>query len=538
AIEVSTGPQIALDIPQLTHPGKSADTTVSVNQSKPEAGTITLILPAGWNPVKPISVPAQKNFKSVVMVKVPDGVFGRNYPIKAVFQSKSLKRTVATHLKVMEPLTTIYSFDLPHAQFTNCVDPGKPARLTIKCINNTPDPAKIGISVVGEAISANETYSVNGIKSADLGNASSKLNQWIELGTSAPDNVIIKTIDYICPGIPSVPVQIYVTMNGKELFKTDAYPRTRIMDLNGEWKLNVTPPGRTNAGGYEGGDTLDMQSLTPDVWDGKWKSITTPFDLKNPATNTSPWATYRRLVYIPSEWQGTDVWIRLNVVGTGWGKGTMSLVYVNGWPAGRVGQSGDKQLSELLNYGGWNLIAVASFMPDAFRDPYLFVRNAPIPSRIKPHEALLRPIGAFLLMNRRPSGQGLTRPFLQGTPDGDHIRTDRALGSEWQFIHFAISDEFMKEPAAPVEVEVEYLDEGTDMVSLDYDSTDPTAPINGAFKSAPGIQKTNTGKWKTAVFKLDDARFANREHQGSDFRIYGSKEDLHLRRVEVRLASK
>jgi hypothetical protein len=439
---------------------------------------------------------------------------------------------------VLEPLTTVYSFDLPDAQFTNCVDPGKPAQLTIKCINNTPDPAQIDISVNGEGISANETYKVAGMNMVELGNVYGKLNQWIEMGSKAPDNVVIKTIGYVCQGISSKPVQIRVSMNGKTIFKTDAYPRTRIMDLNGEWKMNVTPPSRTNTGGYEGGDSLDMQSLTPDIWDGNWKSIKTPFDLKNPATNTNPWAVYRRLVFIPSEWQGADIWMRLNVVGTGWGKGTMSLIYVNGWTAGRVGQSGDKQLSELLNYGGWNLIAVASFMPDVLRDPYLFVRSVPIPSRIKPCEALPRPDGAFLMMNRRPSGQGLSRPFLQGAPDGDHIRTDRALGSEWQFIHFAISDEFMKEPASPVEVEIEYLDKGADMVSLDYDSTDPTAPINGAFKSAPGIPKTNTGQWKKAIFKLNDAKFANREHQGSDFRIYGSKEDLHVRRVEVRYASK
>lgn len=538
AIEVFNGPEITLGLPQLAEPGKSTSISVTVNQVKSEAGKITFILPTGWNPVKSIEIPAEKSFKAVITVNIPDGIFGRNYPIKAIYTSKSLKRTVAAHLKVMEPLTVLYSFDIPDAPATNCVDPGKPAQFTIKCINNTPGTAKIGISVVGEGISANETYCVNGMKSSDIGNVGSKLNQWIELGAKAPDNVLVKTIEYVCLGIPSKPIQIRVTMNDKQLFKTDAYPRTRIMDLNGEWKMNVTPPGRTNAGGYEGLDALDMQSLTPDIWDGKWKSITTPFDLKNPAANTSPWATYRRLVYIPAEWQGADIWMRLNVMGTGWGKGTMSMIYVNGWPAGRVGQSGDKQLSELLNYGGWNLIAVASYMPDVFRDPYLFVRNAPIPSRIKPYDALPRPVGAFLLMNRRPSGQGLTRPFLQGAPDGDHIRTERALGSEWQFIYFAISDEFMKEPGAPVEVEIEYLDKGTDMVGLDYDSTDPSAPINGAFKSAPGIKKTNTGQWKTAVFRLDDAKFANREHMGSDFRIYGSKEDLHVRRVEVRLASK
>lgn len=536
AVEAFTGPEITMGIPQLAQPGKSTTISLTVNQGRPEAGIVTLELPVGWNPVKPITIDAMKNYKAAITLDIPKGIFGRNYPIKAIFRSKTLRRTAAVHLKVMEPLTTLYSFDLPDAQYSNCVDPGNPARFTLKCINNTPDSAQINISVTGEGISLNEKRELPGMKSSEIGDTGSRLNQWIEGGADAPENVLISAVDYTCLGIPSKPVHIRIAMNGKSIFMADAYPRTRVMDLNGEWKMKLTQASRTNVGGFEGADTLDMQSLTPDVWDGGWKSITTPFDLKNPAVIPNLWATYRRLVYIPSDWQGTDIWIRLNGMGDGWGQGTMSMVYVNGWPAGRIGQAGDRQLSELLNFGGWNLIAIASYMPDIFYNPYLFVRNAPMPSRVKQCKALPRPVGAFLLMNRRPSGQGLTRPFLQGAPEGDHIRTERALGSEWQFIHFAIADEFMREPGAPVEVEIEYLDKGTDIVSLDYDSTDPAAPIDGAFKSAPGIQKTNTGQWKTAVFRLDDARFANKEHMGSDFRIYGSKEDLHVKRVEVRLA--
>jgi len=71
---------------------------------------------------------------------------------------------------------------------------------------------------------------------------------------------------------------------------------------------------------------------------------------------------------------------------------------------------------------------------------------------------------------------------------------------------------------------------------LDYDSTDESAPIKGAFKSAVPARRTNTGQWLTRVFVLPDARFANREHIGADFRIWGADEDLRVRRVEVRPA--
>ena len=98
-----------------------------------------------------------------------------------------------------------------------------------------------------------------------------------------------------------------------------------------------------------------------------------------------------------------------------------------------------------------------------------------------------------------------------------------------------MADAFIREPKSPVEVEIEYLDNGNNPVGLDYDSTDTTALVQGAFKSAPEFNRTNTGEWKTHVWTLPDAKFANREHDGTDFRVYGRVDDLHIRKIEVRL---
>ena len=127
-------------------------------------------------------------------------------------------------------------------------------------------------------------------------------------------------------------------------------------------------------------------------------------------------------------------------------------------------------------------------------------------------------------------------PFIQGVPEGDHRRTDIAMGGEHVFIYFAVADEFMREPKGPVEIAVEYLDRGTQDFGLDYDSTDETAPIRGAFKSAPRCRRTDSGEWRTHVFTLPDAKLANREHMGSDFRLWAQGDDLLVRKVEVRLA--
>ena len=94
----------------------------------------------------------------------------------------------------------------------------------------------------------------------------------------------------------------------------------------------------------------------------------------------------------------------------------------------------------------------------------------------------------------------------------------------------------MRDPDAPVEVAIEYLDEGSEPFGIAYDSIDPSAPIDGAFKDAPPCVRTNTGEWREHVFALADAKLANRQHQGADLRLWATGEDVRVRRIEVREA--
>jgi len=56
---------------------------------------------------------------------------------------------------------------------------------------------------------------------------------------------------------------------------------------------------------------------------------------------------------------------------------------------------------------------------------------------------------------------------------------------------------------------------------LDYDSTDSQLPLAGAYKRHPNIiHRMNSGQWKLVRFYVNDARFANRENGGTDFRFY------------------
>ncbi len=542
ALEVFEGPSVTLRVPEWARPGETAQVSITVDQPSPRAGKLEIGLPAGWKAVAPIAIPAPPSFTTTVAVAVPSGIFGRNYPIKAVLRTGNETRTTAVHLLVMEPLTVLYGFDtLQNGSLTgaNCVGPGQKARLTVTCVNNAPRPVDLKIEVGGEQVSGSQTARAEGASLRDLGRTDGVLRKWIDGKGPMPANVVIKTFDYDCTGVPGKPAHLRVLADGKPAFEAHTYPRTRLMDLAGAWKLRLIDAGRSTVGGDELNDNLDVDATTPAIWDGGWQSLTTPIRLDTDLRRDKSWGIYRRLVYVPAEWQGADLMLRLGNTGAPWGEGgTLNIVYVNGWPCGRIGTSGECSISSFLVFGGWNLLAVASSHPNCLVDPCLFVRTGPDPARLKPAPPGEPPSGAFLLLGQRCTGQGMTMPFIQGLPEGDHRRTNLAGGSEETFIYFALADGVPRDPKQPVEIAVEYLDRGEKNFGLDYDSTDETAPIRGAFKSAPLCARTNTGEWKTHIFVLPDARLAHREHRGSDFRLVAFGDDLLVRRVEVRMGAR
>ena len=540
ALEVYEGPSVSLHVEELAYPGEATELAVEVSQPEPRAAQLSFYLPAGWPPVDPLAVPARPTFRAKVRVAVPAGIFGRNYPIKAVLRSGRLQRTAATHLRVMDPLTVVYGFDVrgPEGPLgVEGVDPGRPARLTVTCINNTPRAAEVELRLTGEQVEGTATERLARIEPRELGDPGGALSRWLGGEGAAPPNVLVRDFDYSCAGVPTQPVRIEARLDGEPAFTQDAFPRTRVMDLNGDWRVHLTPRSQATVGGAERQDSLDTELVTPDVWDGHWPVMNTPIHLDEATRRDAQWAIYRRLVYLPASWQGADLWLRLTNTGAPWGAGgTLNLVYINGWPTGRLWIHGECRVSPFIVYGGWNLIAVASYSPNSLVAPYLFARTAPAPERLQPASASAPPAQAFLLLGSRPTGQGLNLVFIEGVPEGDYRRTNVAAGGEQVFIYFTIADAFLREPAGPVAIQVEYLDQGTAEFGLDYDSTDPTAPVDGAFKTAPPVGRTDSNEWRTHTFVLPDARLANREHLGADFRLWARGDDLRVRRVAVRRA--
>lgn len=104
------------------------------------------------------------------------------------------------------------------------------------------------------------------------------------------------------------------------------------------------------------------------------------------------------------------------------------------------------------------------------------------------------------------------------------------------YLQFNIDDSlvFAGRPTYSVRIEVEYFDQGTDTFRIQYDSRGEGGPFgDGTFQETHPIIKTNSLRFKTAVFSLRDVYFKNRDN-GADFRISDENDGAEIvRQVNV-----
>ena len=139
-------------------------------------------------------------------------------------------------------------------------------------------------------------------------------------------------------------------------------------------------------------------------------------------------------------------------------------------------------------------------------------------------------------LKRVEAADGLTTPAHAGGREG---RTTRLLTPGLgRYVYFAIDDGFKRPGPMDIVVEVEYFDGVPATFAIDYDSFDPSATFDGAYKRAP-VVVTSTGSrtWKVARLPLSQARFANSQNADADFRIAVETPALIVGRVTVRRAT-
>ncbi|MBN1442822.1 MAG: DUF5010 domain-containing protein [Planctomycetes bacterium] len=102
-----------------------------------------------------------------------------------------------------------------------------------------------------------------------------------------------------------------------------------------------------------------------------------------------------------------------------------------------------------------------------------------------------------------------------------------------RYIYFDVADSFFWAEGRPVTFEITLLDAGTTAVALEYDSLDESALHQGAFKRAPELERTGSGRWRTVRLRIEDAAFTGRSN-GMDFRLADPDGTLVVERVLIR----
>lgn len=105
--------------------------------------------------------------------------------------------------------------------------------------------------------------------------------------------------------------------------------------------------------------------------------------------------------------------------------------------------------------------------------------------------------------------------------------------SDLSYIYFKVADPFFFNGEQTLTLEYTYFDEGFHNHVLQYDSHQENIEHSGAYKGHQSVPCGQSGEWKTARIKLEDARFVNRQNAGSDFRfaIFGGQMAIHEVRV-------
>ncbi len=116
--------------------------------------------------------------------------------------------------------------------------------------------------------------------------------------------------------------------------------------------------------------------------------------------------------------------------------------------------------------------------------------------------------------------------------------------SPWvQNLYFQAPPSLVPSTQPNVQIKVTYANNQTNGFYLQYDSSDKTAPVNGAYATAypvgtqAPVKVTNTGKYLTATFDLTNAVFQGAENGGADFRILVEKPGLAVSSVTVTAGS-
>lgn len=108
-------------------------------------------------------------------------------------------------------------------------------------------------------------------------------------------------------------------------------------------------------------------------------------------------------------------------------------------------------------------------------------------------------------------------------------------GGRTRYLYFDADGEFIEGAGGSLVIEVAYEAAGVGQVLLEYDSRDPKAPLEGAYKAHPDVLKRGQGTgWAVATWHVADARCEGSQNGGADFRLAVIGDALRVKQVRVK----
>jgi hypothetical protein len=102
------------------------------------------------------------------------------------------------------------------------------------------------------------------------------------------------------------------------------------------------------------------------------------------------------------------------------------------------------------------------------------------------------------------------------------------------FFYFAMAPSFKKGEVKEVTIDVEYFDDHHGALGLEFDdSKSLNIPKPASASASQTVRLTGSMKWQTATFPVRNGTFHNAQACRSDFRVWASPAELHVRRVTV-----
>ena len=119
------------------------------------------------------------------------------------------------------------------------------------------------------------------------------------------------------------------------------------------------------------------------------------------------------------------------------------------------------------------------------------------------------------------------------------VQGKKCVQLEKGYAYFDVNDAVLSaaKPHSRLLISVEYLDSGAvagGRFRIQYNSSDASlAGVAADYKDTPWITVGNTKQWKTAIIKINDAKFAGKQNGKADFRVHSESNNLVLNQVRV-----